>query len=140
MPSPDALADAAGRRVDARVLEGDVRGPLGDGVFVSPGSLRLADVSGSGILIARGPLELSGTSTFAGILVALGDVRSELGSDLRVDGAAMVGNQGAVVSLRGSGHVAYDPRIIARVDAAFPGLLPRQARITGWREEPEVDS
>ena len=138
LPSIDALADTAAGRVEARLLDGEARGALGDGLFVSLGALRLTDVSGSGVLIARGPLELSGTSTFSGIVVALGDVRVDLGSDATISGAVMVGSAGTLVSLRGSGQFAYDPRVVARVDAAFPGLLPRQARVTGWREEPDA--
>jgi hypothetical protein len=140
LPSADALADAAAGRVGAQVLSGEAHGALGDGLFVSPTSLRLSDVSGSGVLVALGALDLSGTTSFSGLIIALGDLRAALGSSATITGAVMVGSTGAVVSLRGSGSITYDARAIARVDAAFPGLLPRKARVTGWREESEAGS
>jgi hypothetical protein len=54
-----------------------------------------------------------------------------------IDGAVLVGRMGSATSLRSAGHIAYDPLVIARVDAALPGLLPRRARISGWREQPD---
>lgn len=135
VPGIDGLAEAAARRSGARVLEGDVRGAIGDGLFVSPTALRMADVSGSGILVARGPLDLSGICNFSGLIVALGDVRSGLGSDVAIAGAVLVGAAGSAVSLRGGGHIAYDARVIEAVDTALPGLLPRRARVTSWRED-----
>lgn len=138
LPSAEALASTAARRVEAQALGGEARGALGDGLFVSPASLRLVDATGSGVLVVNGALELSGASTFSGIVVALGDVRLDIGSAVAIDGAVMVGSSGAVLSLRGGGHIAYDPRVVARVDAGFPGLLPRRARVTGWREQPDA--
>lgn len=138
LPSAESIADAAARRAEAQTLGGEARGRLGDGLFVTPTSLRLADAEGSGVLVVGGTLELSGTSSFAGLIVALGDVRLDAGSTAAIDGGVMVGRVGALVSLRGEGHLAYDPRIIAHIDAQFPGLLPRRARVTGWREQPDA--
>jgi len=138
VPSCDALAGLAARRAEAQPLGSEVSGALGDGLFVSPASVRLADASGSGILVVGGALDLSGASTFSGLVVALGDVRLDSGGSLAIDGALLVGPQGGLVSLRGAGHVAYDQRVIERIDAAFAGLLPRRARVTGWREQPEA--
>ena len=135
-PSLDALAATAGRRADAQALGSEVHGALGDGVFISPSSLRLVDVSGSGVIIANGALELGGASSFAGVIVALGDVRLDLDGSAAIDGALLSG--GTALSLRGTGHVAYDSAVIARIASAFPGLLPRRARITGWREQPDA--
>ena len=55
-----------------------------------------------------------------------------------IDGAVMVGRSGALLSLRGAGHIAYDALVIARIDTLFPGLLPRRARVTGWRQRPDA--
>jgi hypothetical protein len=140
VPTVDGLAEAAAGRADARLLDGEAHGALGAGLFVSPGALRLADVSGSGVLVAGGPLDLSGTCTFSGLIVALGDVRSGLGSEVTLAGAMLVGAAGRLVSLRGGGSIAFDPRVIAAVDAAVPGLLPRRARITSWREASDAAS
>jgi hypothetical protein len=134
LPSAEALAAMAARRADARVLASEAYGALGDGLFVSPASLRLGDASGSGVLVVNGSLELGGASSFSGIVVALGDVRIGLGSAVAIDGAMIVGRGATLLSLRGSGHIAHDARVIERVDAAFPGLLPRRVRVTGWRE------
>jgi len=137
-PSAEALADVAQRRVEAHALAGDVSGALDDGLFVSPGPLRLIDASISGVLVVAGTLELAGATSVSGLVVALGDVRLDPAGTATIDGAVQVGRAGAVVSLRGGGHIAYDPIVIARVDAAFPGLLPRRARITGWRQYPDA--
>lgn len=137
LPSAEALADTAGRRAEAQAIGADVSGALGEGLFVSPASLRMVDASGSGVLVVNGQLELSGASTFTGLIIALGDVRLDAAGSAAIDGAVVVGRGGATLSLRGSGHIAYDPRVIAAVDALFPGLLPRAARVTGWRERPD---
>lgn len=137
LPSAEALADAAGRRADAQAVRPDVSGALGEGLFVSPASMRMVDASGSGVLVVNGQLDLSGASTFTGLIVALGDVRLDPTGSAAIDGAVMIGRGGAMLSLRGGGHIAYDPRVIAAVDALFPGLLPRAARVTGWRERPD---
>ena len=122
----EAFADAAARRAEAQVLAGEARGALGEGLFVSPASLRLADVSGSGVLVANGTLEWSGVSSFSGIVVALGDVRIDLGSDVAIDGAMMVGRGGhrAVIArrrthrLRRAHHRARRRRLRGPVAAA----------------------
>jgi hypothetical protein len=137
LPSADVLAERAASRAGAQALTGEVRGALGDGLFVGS-SLRLVDASGSGVLVVDGPLELGGASTFAGLIIALGDLRIDSGAEVAIDGAVMVGSGGGVLSLRGAGHISYDRLIIERIDAAFPGLLPRRARVTGWRERPDA--
>jgi len=137
LPSVDSLAELAAQRADATELSGEVRGALGDGLFVAP-SLRMIDVTGSGVLVVDGPLEIGGTTTFAGLIIAAGDVRMDSSAELAIDGGVMVGSAGTVLALRGAGYIAYDRRIIERIDAAFPGLLPRRARVTGWRERPDA--
>jgi hypothetical protein len=134
LASAETLAAAAVQQPVARGLTSDVQGSLGDGLFVSPASLHLTDASGSGILVVAGTLELSGVTSFSGLIVALGAVRLDVGSRAAIDGAVLVGRGGALVSLAGAGHIAYDARIVAGVDTAFPGLLPRRARVTGWHE------
>jgi len=136
IPDLAALAAAARQRSDAVGLGGDVVGALGEGLFVVPGSLRLADASGSGVLVVGGNLEITGTTSFAGLIIALGDLRIDTGATVALDGAVLSG--GVTASLRGDGHIAYDARVVARSDSAHPGLLPRRARVAGWREEPDA--
>jgi len=131
-----AIAAAAAQRSEAVRLGGDALGALGDGLFVAPGSLRLADATGSGVLVVGGNLEIVGSTSFSGLIIAAGDLRLDAGSTATVDGAVLSG--GLTVCLRGAGHIAYDARAVARSDAAHPGLLPRRARVTGWREEPDA--
>jgi hypothetical protein len=140
LASAETLAAAAAQQPVARALASDVQGSLGNGLFVSPASLHLTDASGSGILVVAGMLELSGVTSFSGLIVALGNLRVDLGSQVAIDGAVLVGRGGALVSLAGAGHIAYDARIIAGVDTAFPGLLPRRARVTGWHEYADATS
>jgi hypothetical protein len=83
--------------------------------------------------MVAGGLELGGTVAFSGLIVALGDVRADATSDAAIDGALLQGSGARVLLLRGAGHVRYDRQVIERVDRDFPGLLPRQARVTGWR-------
>lgn len=134
LPSAEALAATAANRVEARAIGSEVRGAFGDGLFISPASLQLVDASGSGVLVVDGALELSGATSFSGLIVALGGLMFDADSQAAIDGAVLVGSSGAVVSLRGDGHITYDPRVIRQVDTAFPGLLPRRARVTGWHE------
>ena len=133
LPDLAALVKAAAARDGARQLGSDAYGALGDGLFVRRGGLRLADASGSGVLLVAGGLELGGTVAFSGLIVALGDVRADTASDAAIDGALLQGSAGRVLLLRGAGHIGYDRQVIERIDRDFPGLLPRQARVTGWR-------
>jgi hypothetical protein len=135
LPAVTPLNDAV-RALGGIAFGEQASGALGNGLFRAPGALRLVDASGSGMLVVGGTLELAGTVQFSGVIVALGDLRIAPGSTVDLGGAIFTG--GAVVSLLGDGMIAYDPRAIARVDAAYPGVLPRRARITGWRERPEA--
>ena len=60
---------AARRRGAARgraPVGGEVGGALGEGLFVASGATRLRDVSGSGVLVVDGPLEIDGSSPSRG--------------------------------------------------------------------------
>jgi hypothetical protein len=135
LPELAAFFDAALRRSDARIVAGTLQGDIGHGLFVSAGSLRLADVSGDGIVVVGGSLEIGGTSTFSGVVVALGDVSLDGGGQTTVTGAVL---SDRALLLRGSGEFRYDAGIVDRVGTEFSGLLPRGLRIGGWREWPEV--
>ena len=140
IPSGAALIEAARQRSDVRSVIGTVGGGLGDGLFLSPGALRLSDASGSGILLVDGPLELGGAVSFAGRIVVNGDVRGDAGATVAIDGGLLQGAAGRALVLRGTGMVRYDARIAAALGAAYPTLLPRPAQITGWRELAEAGS
>lgn len=137
LPEVATLLDGAARRAETRTLGGEVSGALGDGLFVAAGALRLHEVSGSGILLVDGPLELSGTLTFEGLIAVRGDVRAAADSHLALAGTLLQSTPGRALLLRGSGRIVYDPRVADRLAAAWPGLLPARARVTGWRELPE---
>lgn len=135
VPDLVALLDTASGRLDARVIGGALQGDLGHGLFVSPGTLRLTDVQGDGVLVVGGSLELGGASSFSGLVVALGDLRIDDAGQTTVSGAVLCG--GALL-LRGSGEVRFDRATVERVGNEFGGLLPHGVRIVGWREWPEA--
>jgi len=54
-----------------------------------------------------------------------------------ITGALLQGTRGGALLLRGSGRLAYDERVAARLATVYPGLLPSRAKITGWRELPD---
>jgi hypothetical protein len=135
LPDLAAFFDAAVRRSDARAVAGALQGDIGHGLFVSAGSLQLADLSGDGMLVVGGSLEISGTSTFSGVIVALGDVRLDGGGRTTVAGAVLADR---ALILRGGGEFRYDAGVVDRVGTEFSGLLPRGLRIGGWREWPEA--
>lgn len=134
VPAAEAVL-AAAKHAGARELAGTAGGDLGNGLFLSRSSLRLVDATASGILVVDGSVEFGGASTFSGVIVALGDIRVDWGSEAVLNGAVVVGRNGTVMALRGRGQIAYDHRTVERVAAAFPGLLPHRVRVTGWREQ-----
>jgi hypothetical protein len=115
-----------------------VGGGLGNGLFLASGPLRLSQVSGSGMLVVDGPLEVDGATSFSGLLVVDGDVRVADGATVNLEGGLLQGPSATMLQLLGSGTLRYDPEVITRLGAAWPELLPRPARITGWRELAEV--
>ncbi len=138
VPDVAALLAAAARRPDARRLGSDVSGALGSGLFVADAGLRARDLSGSGILLVDGPLELAGSVAFEGLIAVAGDLRVADGAAFGLDGALLQGPAGGLLELRGSGRMRFDRDVLMRLAAAFPGLLPQRARVTGWRELSEA--
>jgi hypothetical protein len=137
-PVVRALIEAVRQRGDAVRLAPLTDGALGSGLFFASGPLRLSQASGSGILVVDGALEVDGATSFSGVLVVDGDVRVAAGAALNVEGGVLQGPRASLLQLLGSGTVRYDPRIITALGAAWPELLPRPARVTGWRELAEV--
>jgi hypothetical protein len=89
---------------------------------------------GAGVLIVNGNLHVVGSFSFAGLVIVRGDIRADVGSALQVAGALLQGRGRGGIELLGSGEVVYDSRAIAQVAAAFPGRLPRAAKIIGRRD------
>jgi len=133
-PVVAALLAGARSRHDAVPLDGVAGGALGDGLFVAAGALRLRDARGGGILVVDGSLTLSGRVDFTGLIVASGDLRAEAGAGVAIDGGLLLGPGATLVDLAGSGALRYDARVLSRLAAAYPDLLPLPARVTGWRE------
>jgi hypothetical protein len=77
---------------------------------------------------------VTGELVFSGIVIVLGDVFFESGSNVRIQGGLLQGCGNGVLALLGTGTIAYDSEAIERVDTAYPGLLPQRARIVGWRD------
>ncbi len=93
-------------------------------------------LSGDGILVVEGTLHATGNLAFIGLLLALGGVVFESGSDATITGALWRG--GGVdnrLELQGTGGIAYSSSALAAVDAAIPGLLPHAAVVVGWQEQ-----
>jgi hypothetical protein len=104
-------------------------------LFVSPGSVRLDNLQGDGILVAGGDVELAGETTFSGVIVAAGALRSDPSSRAAVNGAAL---GGGALQFSGAGAIRYDRAVLDRVGTEYAGLLPHGVRVAGWREWPEA--
>jgi hypothetical protein len=130
----EALARRAASSPNARTLDGDLGGALGSGVFVHHGALEIADAAGGGILVVNGPLRVRGSFQFSGLVLILGDVRSEPQSNVEIDGGLLQGPGATLLHLLGSGTIRSGLDGLAALDAASPGLWPRRFRITGWQE------
>lgn len=140
IPAVAALLDVARGRPEAQVLGSEATGALGDGVFVRSGALGLRDASGSGLLIVDGALAITGALAFDGLIAIAGDLRVDPGADVTVVGAILQGAPGRTIVLRGRGRIVYHPPAMERLAAAYPGLMPARARVTGWRELADVES
>lgn len=138
IPDLAPLFERARGRRDVQMLAGVTSGALGDGVFIATGALRASDLSGSGVLLVDGPLELTGTLAFEGLIAVRGDVRADADGAITLVGALLQGPPGEALLLRSAGRIAYDQRVAERLAEAFPGLLPVRARVTGWRELPDA--
>ena len=138
IPDLDALLGAAARLPDLQALGSDVGGALGDGIFLAAAGTRLRDVSGSGILLVDGPLEIAGTFAFDGLIATSGGVAVDADAVVRIAGCLLQGPRAGPLLLQGSGHLVYDDTVAGRLATSYPGLLPSRARITGWRELPDA--
>ncbi len=134
IPAFDALLGAATRRSDMRAIGADVGGALGDGLFLAAGGTRLRDVSGSGVLVVDGPLEIDGTFAFEGLIATSAGVAVDPAASVAITGSLVQGPRGGALLLRGNGRLIYDERVATRLATSYPGLLPSRARVTGWRE------
>jgi hypothetical protein len=93
-------------------------------------------VSGNGILVVQGALHVTGNLAFAGLVLALGGVVFEAGSDATISGALWRGvSVDDRLELSGAGAIAYSSAALGAVDTAFPGLLPHAAVVVGWQEQ-----
>jgi hypothetical protein len=125
---PSHLADSAPFarfRLDPRLLLQPRSGA--DSVAVLQGGYRWVDGMGSGILWARGPLELSGSSYFAGVMLVEGTLR--LSERARVDGVVLA------ESLVWVGDMAEINHSSCAVRLALEGnrVVPRPVRGGWWR-------
>jgi hypothetical protein len=93
-------------------------------------------LSGSGVLVVRGTLHVTGTLKFTGLIIALNGILLELSGKATITGALWQGpTMDDRLQLRSSGAIVYSSRALAAADAAFPGLLPHAAVVSGWEEE-----
>jgi hypothetical protein len=93
-------------------------------------------VSGNGVLVVEGRLRVTGQFEYAGLVVALGGILFDSSSDVVVAGALWHAASGdEALQLHGAGAVVYSSQALARVDTAFPALLPHAAIVTGWLEQ-----
>ena len=91
--------------------------------------------SGAGVLVVRGMFHVSGTFTFVGLVVTMGGVILEPGSEVTILGAFWrAPSSDERCELRGRGALAYSSEALGAVDRAIPGFLPHAAVVTGWQE------
>jgi hypothetical protein len=128
------LATRLRQMSEALLLPEGAAGDLGSGLLVSRGSLLLGKASGSGLLLVEGDLVVQDQLDFAGLVMVMGDVTFERSSSVHIEGGFLQGAPGSQMLLLGAGHVKFAREAIEALDAMVPGLLPRGARVAGWRE------
>jgi hypothetical protein len=131
-----SMADVLANLATTRVPDGEVHGPFGWGITMSPRATQVSDASGGGILIVDGDLSIGGRFVFDGLVIVRGNVDLGSDGDLELKGALLQDSPGRDLRLRGGGSIRYDPAILALVDALAPNVLPRRALIGAWRERP----
>lgn len=134
IPDLAVLLGAAARRPELRALAAEVEGAIGDGLFLAAAGARLHDVSGSGVLLVDGALDITGAFRFDGLVVVTGSIATGSDASVHLAGALLQGPRSGVVTLRGTGAIVYDAAVTDRLAQAYPGLLPSRARIVAWRE------
>jgi hypothetical protein len=132
--SLNSMSAALANLAATRTLDGDLRGPLGWGITLSPRSARVTDASGGGVLIVDGDLSIGGRFEFSGLVIVRGNVDLDSDGSLDLEGALLQQSPGHDLRLRGAGEIRWDPAALALVDVLAPGLLPRRALVGGWRE------
>jgi hypothetical protein len=134
IPDVEALLAAAAARPEARALGGEASGAIGDGLFLAADGVRLRDLTGGGMLLVDGSLEIDGAFAFTGLVAASGGIAVAPTATVDLTGCLLQGARGGPLLLHGRGRLAYDELVAGALAAAYPGLLPSRARVTGWRE------
>jgi hypothetical protein len=133
-PSVSELATMLADHASARRVDNEISGALGYGLWISSGSLLVADTDGAGVLVVRGDLRVEGEFSFSGLAIVLGDVLAAPGSRFELRGGLLQSGDLSRIELLGAGSIRYDAEIVRRVDSSFGSPLPRKAVVSGWRE------
>lgn len=132
----DNLDDLVSRaRENALSLPEPPSGAIAPGVWLSRGSVDIADAGGEGVWLVEGDLAVDGVLTFAGLLIVLGDIRVSIGSEIAVRGGIVQAGPGRHFDCDGRAVIDYDLDALNQIDSVHPGLLDRRARVIGWRDE-----
>jgi len=93
-------------------------------------------VSGCGVLIITGVWQVRGSFSFEGLVLALGGVVVDAGSELHLRGALWHGDSiDERFDLLGAGDILYSSAAVQALEALAPGVLPHAIELVGWQEE-----
>lgn len=97
------------------------------------------NITGYGVLIVNGALDVAGNFTFNGLVIARGgDVAVQVTGNAGVYGSLLIAPKAAPdaayeLDVRGNAHVRYDSCALASANSWKP--LPKMAKVTAWKEK-----
>ena len=97
------------------------------------------NITGYGVLIVDGPLEVTGSFVFHGLVIARGDVQVQVNGNAGIYGSLLIGEStdedadaGYELDVRGNAHIRFDSCALSPADSWVP--LPKKARLLAWQE------
>ena len=94
-------------------------------------------ISGAGVLIVDGELEILGNFTFHGLVIVRGH-ELEMSGNAKIYGMVMMAeptSEEQEVEVKGNAGIYYSSQALSWVDASWPEVLPIPPRLLAWQEK-----
>ena len=106
--------------------------------YIEGGAQISGNVEGYGVLIVDGPLDIAGTFTFHGLVIARGDIQVQVAGTAGIYGSLLIGESnvldgGYELDVKGNATVRFDSCVLTPADNWVP--LPKKAKILAWQEK-----
>jgi len=150
-PSPTEIADAFLQSPHTELVGNQFTGNETWGTDANPQITRITpgkdnkvitiagNVTGTGVLIIDGPVDIQGTIDFHGLIIARGRVEIALLGTATIHGSIYIAKQdaadgGSELDVRGNASVYYSSQALSWINNNWPGTLPQPARLVAWQE------